>query len=219
MKNLKKILTAATLVAAASSASAIQFDLNPAYFTPGSGYSDAGDGSFTKLGVDFVADTTPRSFTLEVGDTPYSNTFGTVTLDDGEIFRRLGASFICNGSVLPCLTTNETDNLGVTATFSFSNPLSGLQTVTATGTAAFGFINDSDVDFTITWADKLVDFGNGGQFKISMDTLEFTFDGQVEDQTYSIQMVTAPIPEPETYALMLAGLGLVGFMARRRRKA
>ena len=219
MKHLKKILTAATLVAAASSASAIQFDLAPAYFTPGSGYSAGGVTDLTKLGVDFVADTTPRSFTLEVGDTPYSNTFGTVTLDDGEIFRRLGASFICNGSVLPCLTTNETDDLGVTATFSFSNPLSGLQTVTATGTAAYGFINDAATDFTITWADKLVDFGNGGQFKISMDTLQFTFDGQVQDQTYNIEMVTAPIPEPETYALMLAGLGLVGFMARRRKQA
>lgn len=28
---------------------------------------------------------------------------------------------------------------------------------------------------------------------------------------------TAPIPEPQTYAMMLAGLGLVGFMIRRRR--
>ena len=26
-----------------------------------------------------------------------------------------------------------------------------------------------------------------------------------------------PIPEPETYALMLAGLGMVGWLARRRR--
>lgn len=29
--------------------------------------------------------------------------------------------------------------------------------------------------------------------------------------------VTTPIPEPGTYALMLAGLGLLGFMSRRRR--
>ena len=32
-------------------------------------------------------------------------------------------------------------------------------------------------------------------------------------------VVTAPVPEPETYALMLAGLGLVGIAARRRRRA
>lgn len=40
--------------------------------------------------------------------------------------------------------------------------------------------------------------------------------------TWRFDMVTvnaAPVPEAETYALMLAGLGLVGFMAARRRKA
>ncbi|MES2162598.1 MAG: choice-of-anchor C family protein [Pseudomonadota bacterium] len=31
--------------------------------------------------------------------------------------------------------------------------------------------------------------------------------------------VTAAVPEPETYAMMLAGLGLVGFIARRRKAA
>jgi hypothetical protein len=33
------------------------------------------------------------------------------------------------------------------------------------------------------------------------------------------QTITAAVPEPETYALMLAGLGLMGFIARRRSKA
>ena len=27
-----------------------------------------------------------------------------------------------------------------------------------------------------------------------------------------------PVPEPETYAMILAGLGLMGFMARRRKQ-
>lgn len=41
--------------------------------------------------------------------------------------------------------------------------------------------------------------------------------GVISPGTYSIAAVAAPIPEPETYALMLAGLGMVGFMAARRR--
>jgi hypothetical protein len=34
---------------------------------------------------------------------------------------------------------------------------------------------------------------------------------------YSFIASAAPVPEPETYALMLAGIGVVGFMAARRR--
>jgi hypothetical protein len=35
----------------------------------------------------------------------------------------------------------------------------------------------------------------------------------------NLSISVAAIPEPETYALMLAGLGLVGFMSKRRRPA
>ncbi|MBY0269325.1 MAG: PEP-CTERM sorting domain-containing protein [Burkholderiales bacterium] len=31
-----------------------------------------------------------------------------------------------------------------------------------------------------------------------------------------LTVVTSPVPEPETYAMMLSGLGLLSFMARRK---
>jgi len=34
--------------------------------------------------------------------------------------------------------------------------------------------------------------------------------------TTTVYQLTAAVPEPETYAMLLAGLGLVGFMARRK---
>jgi hypothetical protein len=37
--------------------------------------------------------------------------------------------------------------------------------------------------------------------------------------TGAVGAITAAVPEPETYALMLAGLGMMGFMAKRRRAA
>src|SRR6186713_3444616 len=47
-------------------------------------------------------------------------------------------------------------------------------------------------------------------------------DGMRVDSDYDdivVGLKVAAIPEPETYALMLAGLGAIGFVARRRRKA
>ncbi len=35
----------------------------------------------------------------------------------------------------------------------------------------------------------------------------------------NVQLVAAPVPEPETYAMLLAGLGLMGAVARRRKTA
>lgn len=34
----------------------------------------------------------------------------------------------------------------------------------------------------------------------------------------AMMMMAAPVPEPETYGMMLAGLGVLGFLARRRKQ-
>jgi hypothetical protein len=40
----------------------------------------------------------------------------------------------------------------------------------------------------------------------------------IEKKEAFLTIVTAPIPEPETYMMMLAGVGVVGFVALRRRR-
>lgn len=40
--------------------------------------------------------------------------------------------------------------------------------------------------------------------------------GKTNGGTYNGNISLSPVPEPESYAMMLAGLGLMGFVARRR---
>lgn len=52
----------------------------------------------------------------------------------------------------------------------------------------------------------------------SVPTSDITFDTTfLESFAVIIEPITSPVPEPETYAMLLAGLGFLGFMARRRK--
>ena len=59
-----------------------------------------------------------------------------------------------------------------------------------------------------TWLGGLGSGASGGY------TLTALTSGTRQDQ-----MMATPIPEPETYMMLLAGLGLMGFVARRRQRA
>ena len=48
------------------------------------------------------------------------------------------------------------------------------------------------------------------------DLYNFTLYKSATNQDF---LVATPVPEPETYALMLAGLGLIGLVARRRKQS
>ena len=62
-----------------------------------------------------------------------------------------------------------------------------------------------------------------GDYSIFVGGTDFTQDtgfnswGPGGDATYGVLGIVSVVPEPETYAMLLAGLGLLGFSARRRR--
>ena len=71
-------------------------------------------------------------------------------------------------------------------------------------------------------APLMFDFGNQGMLVIALDAIATLVSpgGKVYGDLYataSLAPAVTPVPEPASYALMLAGFGVVAFVARRRR--
>jgi len=72
-------------------------------------------------------------------------------------------------------------------------------------------------------APLMFDFGNQGMFVIALDAIATLVSpsGKVYGDLYATASLApvsvTPVPEPASYALMLAGFGVVAFIARRRR--
>ncbi|MDP2811103.1 MAG: FxDxF family PEP-CTERM protein [Rhodocyclaceae bacterium] len=71
----------------------------------------------------------------------------------------------------------------------------------------------------MNWGDTVqLESVHAYQGGVELVAADFTILSQNNEPNFaSFAHGTAPVPEPETYALMLAGLGLVGWAARRRK--
>ena len=211
----------ATLLAVAGSAQSAQIDWNT--------WSSTTAGSIATTGGPVAVSFSGPSFSVQKPYPSYTpaSTFADGTIVDNAPVPGNGIMELRGGSsalntvtfgmavVNPVMAIWSLGQPGITAQFVFSNATPTF--VSGGPNAEYGGPAITVLGNTVSGAE-----GNGTvQFLGTYSSISWT--NPVFENWYGFDVgiagVAPAVPEPETYALMLAGLSVVGFMARRRRRA
>ena len=189
------------------------------------GQSSAGMFSSATPGFASSIPTLVAEFTANADTQAFGIWFGTDTTNVVNFDLLLGGA-MAHSAVGLTINGNTLDVFG---------PSGGCGTVFSCGTFTNALINPSSFGFYFRASsssptyysldqlnpggrqDRVVSFQNGTSTNW-LFAYEDGTDFDYNDMAVKVESITAAVPEPETYALMLGGLGALGFMSKRRKK-
>ncbi|MEW5789131.1 MAG: PEP-CTERM sorting domain-containing protein [Pseudomonadota bacterium] len=185
----------------------------------GSSFNDTNEHTLVwNTGAGSIAAGTVITF-LEIDDgTPLSASYGSLSLASG------------GGTNLGFAKSNETVYVYLGSATGITTALTGLTTENDSapqnlanagltlGSNAIALVNDADFGEYVGVRDGLASLADYQPLVFNADNWNDVGSGEFTGTVLNDTAFTAAVPEPETYAMMLAGLGLLGVAARRRGK-
>jgi hypothetical protein len=212
-------VAALLLLVSSVQAAPVSFDISSATLAPGTGYgSDArsngqdGENGGTLLGVQFSSVFAAQHFV-------WSSVVQSFSFDVARV--RFYEPDTGRGGNRGIKATEEQNDLALIAAFGLTGPVVATPSLTAIVATAPGGLADEEVDYSIAWNPLELDFGQGGRYRFSLNSLSFTNTNSEQTLRATVELLASPglrvaaVPEPGSFALVGVALAGAGFVRRK----
>ena len=149
---------------------------------------------------------------IAVGDVPGTSTFDPISSQTAYLFTQYSKNAL-SGFTYALGTARANDATDLQSAIWYLENELGSTAFGSLTTKAQGWINEANTKITNNLWSGIGDVRALNLYK-SYNSTTGVYSDRSQDQLF----ITTPVPEPETYAMMLAGLGLIGFLGKRRRR-